>query len=55
MEKVKLQQLLQKQKQYINSFGLNGTGATIQVSEGSDIVTIVLPGEAQDVTIGNLK
>ena len=41
--------------QYINSFGLNGTGATIQVSEGSDIVTIVLPGEAQDVTIGNLK
>lgn len=41
--------------QYINSFGLNGTGATIQVSEGSDEVTITLPEKAQNVTIGNLK
>ena len=41
--------------EYINSFGLNGTGATITVDKGSDIVTIVLPGEAQNVTIGNLK
>ena len=41
--------------QYINSFGLNGTGATIEVSEGSDEVTITLPKKAQNVTIGNLK
>ena len=41
--------------QYINSFGLNGTGATIQVSEGSDEVRITLPEKAQNVTIGNLK
>ena len=42
-------------REYINSFGLNGTGATIKVDANSDQVTITLPGEAQNVTIGNLK
>ena len=40
---------------YINSFGLNGTGAQIKVEKDSDVVTIILPEEAQNVTIGNLK
>ena len=40
--------------QYINSFGLNGTGAKITVSEGSDVVTITL-SNATNVDIGNLK
>lgn len=43
-------------REYINSFGLNGTGARITVDESDlGVATIVLPGEAQDVNIGNLK
>ncbi len=42
-------------REYINSFGINGKGAKITVSENSDKVTITLPGAAQGVTIGNLK
>ena len=42
-------------REYINSFGLNGTGAKITVDANSDQVTITLPEKAQNVTIGNLK
>lgn len=41
-------------REYINSFGLKGTEATIQVTD-ADTVTITLPGEAQDMEIGNIK
>ena len=42
-------------RDYINSFGLNGTGATLTVDKNSDKVTIVLPEGTQNAIIGNLK
>ncbi len=43
-------------REYINSFGLNGTGATIKVeAEDLGVATITLTDSAQNVTIGNLK
>ena len=41
--------------QYINSFELNGKGATISVNKGEDKVTITVNGNAQNLEIGNLK
>ena len=41
-------------REYINSFGLKGTEATITITD-ADTVTITLPGEAQDMEIGNIK
>lgn len=42
-------------REYANSFGLNGTKATVVVKDNLTSVEITLPGDAQNVTIGNLK
>ena len=42
-------------REYANSFGLNGTKATVKVLDNLTSVEITLTGDAQNVTIGNLK
>ena len=42
-------------RDYINSFGLNGTGAKLTVDKNSDQVKIVLSNGTQNAIIGNLK
>lgn len=42
-------------REYANSFGLEGTKAIVVVNDNLTSVEITLPGDAQNVTIGNLK
>ena len=44
-----------KLNNYLNSFGLNGTGATISVNANSEKVTITFPDAVSNTQISNLK